>query len=254
MDLCNFCWLGKMAARDFIVNFTMIVFWQWLIIESSHAKNIRPLKFNKDYQDRKHIQREMIYCVSTTLCGTFWEAVIMYMYAVGYVNTWTLDYKTNYGFWALVVLNSVWRDGHFYFVHRAMHDWDTEYIPDVGKWLYRVAHSLHHKSKNIQPWSGISMHPIEGIMYESATLIPLLFQHHPIIHNIVKIDLCWAAALGHDGHEFPAAGDWFHNIHHQMVKGNYGSPNAPFDLLFGTVDYGENMDLDGANKKYREMI
>ena len=88
------------------------------------------------------------------------------------------------------------------------------------------------------------MHPVEGLLYESAVFIPMLFckSHHPILINFIKIDLCYAAVLGHDGHEYPAAGDWAHTIHHMKIKGNYGSPNAPLDWLFGTVEYGEDLD------------
>ena len=112
-------------------------------------------------------------------------------------------------------------------------------IPDVGAWLYRVAHSVHHTSRNIQPMSGISMHPIEGIIYLSATLLPLMFIHHPFLILFVKIDRCWGATFSHDGHDFPGFGDWFHSLHHIKVQGNYGTANAPFDWLFGTVDYGD---------------
>ena len=88
------------------------------------------------------------------------------------------------------------------------------------------------------------MHPIEGIMYESSLPLLLLFNHHPILLNVMKIDLCWAAVLGHDGHEYPCGGDWFHNIHHAKLNGNYGGANAPFDLLFGSVIYGEDMGIE----------
>ena len=135
-----------------------------------------------------------------------------------------------------------------------MHDWDTTTIPDVGAWLYKVAHSVHHTSRNIQPMSGISMHPIEGIMYESATLLPLLFMHHPIMINFIKIDLNYSAVLGHDGHEYPGHGDWMHLVHHMKIKGNYGSPNAPFDWLFGTYDLGEDLNMDEQTEKFLRML
>lgn len=86
------------------------------------------------------------------------------------------------------------------------------------------------------------MHPIEGFLYHSANLIPIMFTHHPIIINVCKIDLNYAAILGHDGYEYPGHGDWFHTVHHMKIRGNYGSMNAPFDWLFGTVDYGDDLD------------
>jgi sterol desaturase/sphingolipid hydroxylase (fatty acid hydroxylase superfamily) len=76
----------------------------------------------------------------------------------------------------------------------------------------------------------------------SASLVPLYFFHHPLMVNIVKVDLVLSAILGHDGHDFPGSGDWMHYIHHIKCDCNYGSPNAPFDLLFGTVDYDDGED------------
>jgi len=54
-----------------------------------------------------------------------------------------------------------YRAPHFYFIHRLMHPWRLKYGPDIGKFLYRHAHSLHHKSHNTTAFSGTSMHPIE---------------------------------------------------------------------------------------------
>lgn len=179
----------------------------------------------------------------------------MYWYATGYLNNWYLDWSQNQTTFAIMFLTTaIWRDGYFWWCHRVMHNWETEWIPDVGKFLYKIGHSVHHKSRNIQPWSGVSMHPVEGIIYESACLIPLLFAHHPIMINFIKVDLNYAAILGHDGHEYPAHGDWFHTIHHMKIKGNYGSANCPFDWLFGTVDYGTDMDLDDQNNRYLKEL
>lgn len=244
-DVMKHAWILKIMARDVIVSGLAGLLWQGLIINSSMTPKLRPLKFNKDYQHPKHLDREIFYSFSTILCGTLWEVVIMWMYAAGYCNTWYMDWNQHKLSRALMIITmGIWRDGYFYWCHRFMHDWDTEYIPDFGKWMYKVAHSLHHKSRNIQPWSGISMHPIEGLIYETAVFLVLPFAHHPVMINLIKIDLNYAAILGHDGHEYPAAGDWFHTVHHMKIKGNYGSPNCPFDWLFGTVDYGEDLDVD----------
>ena len=43
---------------------------------------------------------------------------------------------------------------HFYVMHRLMHPWKTTRVPDVGKFLYRQIHSLHHKSYNPTAFSG----------------------------------------------------------------------------------------------------
>lgn len=168
------------------------------------------------------------------------EVFALNLYANSQIQNYYLDMKLfPYVTLAWIVLSPFWRDLHFYIVHRAMHKWNTKYIPDIGNYLYIYAHSLHHKSRNIQPWSGISMHPIEGMIYESACLVPCLFFHHPLMINIIKVDLTLSAVLGHDGHDFPGSGDWFHYLHHTKTDCNYGSPNAPLDWVFGSIDYGD---------------
>lgn len=100
------------------------------------------------------------------------------------------------------------------------------------------------------------MHPIEGFIYESGILIPILFKHHPIIIVVTKIDLIYAAILGHDGYEYPGHGDWMHTVHHMKIKCNYGTANAPFDWLFGSVDHGDDMDhiTVDKNEKYLQTL
>ena len=43
-------------------------------------------------------------------------------------------------------------DTHFYWFHRMLH------LP----WLYKNVHKYHHESYNPDPFSGLSMHPIES--------------------------------------------------------------------------------------------
>jgi hypothetical protein len=56
-------------------------------------------------------------------------------------------------FVAGLVLIPLWRDAHFYFAHRVIH---IEYI-------YSMVHSLHHRNQDVEPFAGLSMHPIEHL-------------------------------------------------------------------------------------------
>jgi hypothetical protein len=48
-----------------------------------------------------------------------------------------------------------------------MHPWfkkgEKRMVPDVGRFMYKHVHSLHHKSYNPTAFSGTSMHPIEYV-------------------------------------------------------------------------------------------
>merc|ERR1712008_673317 len=72
-----------------------------------------------------------------------------------------------------------WRIPHFYAIHRFMHPWKIKGFPDVGKFVYRHVHSLHHKSYNPTAFSGTSMHPVEATLYYSAGVLPALLGFHP---------------------------------------------------------------------------
>ena len=78
------------------------------------------------------------------------------------------------------------------------------------------------------------MHPVEGSLYYTATLIPVYFGLHPTFAVATIIDLALAAWLGHDGFKWPGNGDYFHQLHHQHCDGNYGAVHVPLDWLFGT--------------------
>ncbi len=81
------------------------------------------------------------------------------------------------------------RDAHFYFVHRLLH---------CG-FLYKSVHSLHHKNTDIGPWSGMSMHPVEHVLYFSGILLHWVLLSHPL-HAIFHVQQTGLApALGHVG-------------------------------------------------------
>lgn len=117
---------------------------------------------------------------------------------------------------------ALWGDFHFYATHRLMHA-----IPS----LYRRVHKVHHLSKNVDPWSGLSMHPVEHIIYFSA-LLPLL-----LLPN-VPAGAVQSQSDGLVTFPIPAhIGLWpfekHHFQHHTEFNYNYGS-SPLFDIIFGS--------------------
>lgn len=123
-----------------------------------------------------------------------------------------------------------------------MHPWKTDRFPDIGKFLYRHVHSLHHKSYNPTAFSGTNMHPVESTLYYSACLIAVPFRCHPAIVLACIVDCGVGAWLGHDGFVFPGNGDYFHLLHHAHFDCNYGAAHVPLDKWFGTY-IGKKDDL-----------
>lgn len=128
-----------------------------------------------------------------------------------------------------VLAVTYWREVHFYFCHRGMHPWSEAGAASAGRsgpwWdagglLYRVAHSWHHKSVNPGPWSGMSMHPLEHLLYFScAWLLPLAalaspaLAVHPMVFLYSLFHACIAPIAGHDGFAAPGGGADAHYLH-----------------------------------------
>ena len=135
-----------------------------------------------------------------------------------------------------------------------MHPWKDRKLGlldgDIGAFLYRHVHSLHHKSYNPGPWSGLSMHPVEHFMYYSCTWMPLFVTAHPISFLYCKFHADVAPIGGHDGYDDPGPNGDFHWLHHAYFECNYGVPwPIDFDKMFGTwVDYAEYKAAGGSIK------
>jgi sterol desaturase/sphingolipid hydroxylase (fatty acid hydroxylase superfamily) len=137
----------------------------------------------------------------------------------------------------LLCLIPLFHEIHFYLVHRLIH-WRP---------LYRYIHSLHHKNVNPGPWSGLSMHPLEHLLYFSGVLLHWVVPSHPL-HIIYHLQLAGLSpSVGHCGFEkvllsrgIPVeTGNYMHYLHHKHFVVNYGGDGVvPIDQWFGTFHDG----------------
>jgi sterol desaturase/sphingolipid hydroxylase (fatty acid hydroxylase superfamily) len=148
-----------------------------------------------------------------------------------------------YGPWTTFAVHPVWlaafalvipifHELHFYCIHRLIH------IPVLYKWI----HSVHHNSVNPSPWSSLSMHPIEHLLYWSDSLIHFLLPSHPlllvyhlqltgtgaVVGHIGFDKIETSKATGFDTHAFA------HYLHHKYFEVNYSDGTLPLDKWFGT--------------------
>lgn len=136
----------------------------------------------------------------------------------------------------LFVLIPFWDSAHFYTVHRLLH-W---------RWIYKHVHSVHHRNITVGPWSGLSMHPVEGAIYLSPVVVHLFLPSHPL-HIVFHISWyamgpaathCGFEAISIAGGRYPRLGDFFHQLHHRFFECNYGNSDVPLDNLSGTFHDG----------------
>ena len=200
---------------------------------------------NRKFFTSNQVWDNILYtCASGVTVWTAYEVLFFWAYA----NDWLPFYldPAAHPVWFVLVLLAIpfWTSLHFYFVHRLLH-W---------KPLYRIAHAVHHRNDNIGPWSGLSMHPIEHVIYLSSVLIHALFMTHPI-HILFHMQ--WnalGAATSHTGFEsltfrgrpVLVLGSFHHQLHHRHYDCNYGNPSMPWDKWFGS-------DHDGTPEAWAEI-
>lgn len=83
------------------------------------------------------------------------EIALCYCWSNGILN-----YSSDLN-WKVVVAGSLvtfWRSTHFYSMHRVMHPWRINGVPDIGRWLYRHVHSLHHKDRSRENFKSLKVH------------------------------------------------------------------------------------------------
>lgn len=178
---------------------------------------------------------------------TAFEVVAWWMYSNGYITQIDIAQHPIY-FAALLLVTPAWLKLQFFAVHRLIH---------LGP-LYHIIHKVHHNNVNPGPWSGLSMHTFEHVLYFSGVLLFFAIPSSPL--NIIFCLMIQALipALGHVGFDkIKTEGDvyldsdgYFHYLHHRYFEVNYGDTLIPFDEWFGTFHDG-SAECDEA--MYRRM-
>jgi len=165
---------------------------------------------------------------------TAWEVVTLWLFASGRIP-WIAWSEHPVWFVVLVLLVPLFRELHFYAIHRLIH-WPP---------LYKAVHSLHHRNTNPGPWSGLSMHPVEHVLYFSAVAIHWIVPSHPIHAMFTSFHLMMAPAPGHAGFEHVEIGSrsvethgYAHYLHHKYFEVNYADGAFPLDKWFGSFHDG----------------
>lgn len=166
---------------------------------------------------------------------TAFEVLLFWAMANGYAPVLI---PSDHPIWFLLLflLTPVWISFHFYWIHRALH-WEP---------LYKVAHALHHRNVNVGPWSGLSMHPVEHLLFFSSILIHFIIPAHPLHILFHMQHQSLTAATSHTGFESLlvkdkkslALGTFHHQLHHRYFEVNYGNLEVPWDKWFGSFHDG----------------
>ena len=253
----NFEWIFKIFVRNF---FIILIFYGLYHLHyyklkrqgNSFKYNIKFFeKDNSKFLFKNQLKDNLFWVfISALPIWTFYEVLTLWVFANNYVYflTWNLYpvYLTIFFFLVPFIF-----DIHFYLMHRLLH----------FKILYKFAHNIHHRNINPNPWSGLSMHPFEHLLYFSGVLIHFVIPSHPFIAVWHLYYTALAPAAGHSGFDklelnnkiIINNGDYFHYLHHKYFECNYSSGGANFiDKFFGTFHDGYKESLANIMKNKRK--
>ncbi|WP_027256658.1 sterol desaturase family protein [Leisingera aquimarina] len=181
---------------------------------------------------------------------TAYEVLMFWAMANGYAPmiTWAAH---PVWFVALFWLIPIWESFYFYWIHRLLH------VP----FFFKRVHALHHRNINVGPWSGMSMHPVEHLIFLGSVLIHWVVAAHPV-HILYHLQFnVLTAATTHTGFEGLlmkgrnrlSLGTFHHQMHHRYFECNYGSLEVPWDKVFGSFHDG-TVEADAVMKERRKQI
>lgn len=231
----QFGWIATILLRNLLYMWVIYGSLHYILyIKKMHGQERKytpnwPAKDSKRFKFRDQVKDNIFW---TNVSGVpIWTAYeVIYLWAAANNKVPYLDWSEHPVWFVLMfVFIVLFRDIHFYLIHRLIH---------VGK-LFTYIHSLHHRNNDVQPWSGMSMHPVEHLLYFSGTLLHFVIPSHPVHFLFHTAHLAIAPASGHTGFEGPLfgkklpLGSYHHYLHHKYFNCNYGGGILPMDKWFG---------------------
>ena len=251
MTIFSAGWISEILLRNYVMG-TIFFSLIHIPLYISKSQGIK-FKFNPNWPEK--IQKLFTFnkqIFDNLFWSLFWgvpiwtayEVISLWLYASGRISFIEFSESPIY-FFLILLLIPAFRDAHFYLVHRFLH----------FKFMYKIAHSVHHRNINPGPWSSLSMHPIEHLLYFSGVIIHWIILSHPLhaIYHLFHAGL--GSANGHIGFKQMLLNDkhaidlsnYNHYLHHKYFEVNYGNLMIPFDQWFGTYH-------DGSDDLHQKML
>ena len=251
METLSASWVLAVLIRNMVLAVVFIGGWHlWLYV---WKKQDTRFKYNRSWPDKESSKftfnnqtKDNVFwtLISGIPIWTAYEVLMLWAYASGKIP-FVSPSDSPVVFLLLFLLVPFIHEAGFFCAHRLLH-WPP---------LYKVAHELHHRNTNPGPWSGLSMHPIEHVLYFCTVLLFFFIPSHPIhmINLLSRLGL--APSMGHTGFDRVELNEkdsidnsyYAHYLHHRYFEVNYADGMIPLDKWFGSFH-------DGSDKAHAKML
>ena len=255
MKTLQWNWILKLLAVNTLAVFMFFGIYEWRLYISRSQGN--HFKYNGKWPSEN--KSDVFWFKSQTVDGMLrtmfhampiWlgiEVAILYAYANGYVP-WLSFGEHPYYLVGLALLMPFIHETHFYVIHRLIHT----------PFLYKHVHSIHHNSVNPSPYSSLSMHPVEILLYLGMAFWHLVIPSNPILALYQLHRAGFGAIPGHIGfdkievvkNKGVDTHAYIHYLHHKYFEVNYGDGLVPFDKWFGTFHDGTTESEERMNQRF----
>ncbi len=251
-------WIAQIYLRNLVLMCVVagglhLYFYTFRCQGDERRYDARPLPTkNRKFTFNSQVRDNMFWSiVSGVTIWTAYESLMMWAMANSYIPTLSATEDLPWLI-LMILLLPIWETVHFFLIHRLIH-WPP---------LFRRVHALHHRNVNVGPWSGLSMHPVEHLIYLSTVLIHWVVPTSPlfIIYHLQYFTL--TAATTHTGYQgiviggkvVLPLGTFHHQMHHRYYECNYGGLEIPWDHWTGSFHNGTDAShLAFLQRRRRQM-
>ena len=248
-------WIGGIYLRNLVLAFVLahglhLIFHRHQLQGTDHKYDPRPFpRTGRMFSFGDQLKDNMFWAIASGV--TIWsgfEALIWWAMANGFAPVWTWA-DGRVWFIAVFFLIPIWESFYFYWIHRLLH---TD--------LFYRFHALHHRNTDIGPWSGLSMHPIEHLLYFGTAMIHFIVPTHPVHMVCHLMFYALYAITTHTGFEGVWVqgrkrlhlGNFHHQLHHRYFECNYGTMEIPWDKWFGSFHDGTSEAQEQMRERLKE--
>lgn len=244
-------WIAQIYLRNLVLMLLIagglhLYFYVWRRQDDERRYDSRPFSTNeRKFTFRSQVLDNVFWSLASGV--TVWsayEVLMLWALANGFAPALSMPAGLPW-LVLLIFLLPLWETFHFFLIHRLVH-WSP---------LYRRVHSLHHRNTNIGPWSGMSMHPAEHLIYLSSVLIHFIVPSNPLLIIFHLQYFALSAATTHTGYQgitlggrlVLPLGTFHHQLHHRYFTCNYGGLEIPWDHWTGSFH-------DGTEESHKRFI
>ena len=235
-------WIAGLYIRNFLLMFFVAggLHWYFYIArkqENERRYDVRPFATSsRVFTFGSQVRDNMFWTLTSgVMIWTLYEALMLWAIANNYAPE--LSMPAHWAWLALMILLiPLWETTHFFLIHRLIHN----------SKIYARVHALHHRNTNVGPWSGMSMHPVEHLVYLSTVLIHFVVPSTPFLIAFHLMYFTLSAATTHTGYQgillkgklVLPLGTFHHQLHHRFFTCNYGGLEIPWDQWTGSFHDG----------------